>query len=271
MPSGKVSKQRRRAAQAPPPVRAKGALGRRQASRGVLIGAGAVIVAIVVAAVLAVAFTGGSSGSAENVPIVGSLTAALPGAANVEALFKGVPQHGTTLGSPKAAVTMTEFIDLQCPYCQQFETQLFPDIVRSYVRSGKLRVVMRPWAFIGPDSTRGQAAVLAAGAADKSFNLAEVLYANQGTENTGWLDQSMVANAAASIPGLHVRTLLTAVGSARVKAQAQSVDADATTDNIDQTPTIFVGKSGTHGREVQLASPTDKQALVHAIESALVA
>jgi protein-disulfide isomerase len=164
---------------------------------------------------------------------------------------------------------MTEYIDLQCPYCQAFETQLFPDIVRSYVRSGKLKVVMRPWAFIGPDSRRGQAAVLAAGAQNKAFNLAEILYDNQGTENTGWLDQSMVANAAASIPGLHVRTLLAAAGSAQVKAQAQTVDADAQADKINQTPTIFVGKSGTHGHEVQLASPTDKQPLVHAIETAL--
>lgn len=269
MPSGKASKQRRRATQAPPPIRAKGALGRRQASPRVLIGAGAVVTAIVVAVVLVVVLTGRSSSSLKNVPAVGSLTAALPGAGDVEALFKGVPQHGTTLGSAKAPVTMTEFIDLQCPYCQQFETQLFPDIVRSYVRSGKLRVVMRPWAFIGPDSTRGQAAVLAAGALDKSFNLAGLLYDNQGVENTGWLDQSMVANAAASIPGLHVRTLLGALDSATVKAQAQGVDADAETDNIDQTPTIFVGKSGTHGDEVQLASPTDKQALVNAIESAL--
>jgi protein-disulfide isomerase len=174
-----------------------------------------------------------------------------------------------TLGSVSAPVTMTEYIDLQCPYCQQFETQLFPDIVSSYIRSGKLNVVMRPWAFIGSDSNRGQAAVLAAGAQNKAFNLAEILYDNQGTENTGWLSQTMVANAAASVPGLHVHTLLTALDSGHVKAQAQTVDAQAQADKINQTPTIFIGKTGTHGREVQLASPTDKQTLVRAIQTAL--
>jgi protein-disulfide isomerase len=234
----------------------------------VLIGAGALAVAIV-GVVLAVVLTRGSSNSLKNVPAVGSLTGALPGAADVQTLFKGIPQRGTTLGSPNAHVTMTEYIDLQCPYCQQFETQLFPDIVRSYVRSGKLKVVMRPWAFIGPDSHRGQAAVLAAGGQDKAFNLAEVLYGNQGTENTGWLDEAMVANAAASIPGLHVRTLLAALDSALVRAQAQTVDAEAKADKINQTPTIFVGKSGTHGSEVHMASPTDKQALVRAIQTAV--
>lgn len=269
MTSGKVSRQRRLAAQAPPPVRSKGAPRRRQASARVLIGAGAVAVAIVVGVVLAVALNGGSSSSLKNVPTVGSLATALPGAADVQTRLSGIPQHGTTLGSPHAPVTMTQYIDLQCPYCQQFETQLMPDIVRSYVRSGKLKVVMQPWAFIGPDSVRGQAAVLAAGAQNKAFNLAQVLYDNQGTENTGWLDQSMVASAAASVPGLRPHTLLADLGSAQVKAQAQQVDASAQANRIHQTPTIFVGKSGTRGREVQLASPTDKQALVQAIQTAL--
>src|SRR5262245_50104436 len=60
MSSGKASTQRRRATQAPPPVRVKALCGR-------------------------------SSSSLKNVPAVGSLTAALRGAADVEALFKGVP------------------------------------------------------------------------------------------------------------------------------------------------------------------------------------
>jgi len=38
-----------------------------------------------------------------------------------------------TLGSPFAKVLMVEYIDLQCPFCQQFETQVFPDIVAKYV------------------------------------------------------------------------------------------------------------------------------------------
>ena len=77
----------------------------------------------------------------------------------------------------------------------------------------------RPIAFIGPDSERGRAAALAAAAQNRMFNFMEMLYFNQGPENTGWLDEAMVEAAAASIPGLDVPRLVSARGSAAVKGQ----------------------------------------------------
>jgi len=249
-------------------VRSKGGPRRRQASPRALIGAGAVVAAIVVAIVLAVVLKGGSSISLKNEPVFGSLAAGLPGAAQVDALFKGIPQSGTTLGRASAPVTMLEFIDPQCPYCQQFETQVLPSLVNTYVRPGKLRIQIEPWAFIGPDSTRGQAAELAAAQQNRIFNFAEVLYDNQGVENTGWLNDGMVAAVAKSIPGLRVRVLLTARSSAAVKAAQKRVDDLAKADNITGTPTLYVGKTGTKGAKVNLTSSTDKQAVVAAIKSA---
>ena len=69
---------------------------------------------------------------------------------------------------------------------------------------GKVKIEARPIAFIGPDSERGRAAALAAAAQNRMFNFMEILYFNQGPENTGWLDDAMVKAAAASIPGLDV-------------------------------------------------------------------
>jgi protein-disulfide isomerase len=234
----------------------------------VLIGAGAVVLAVVIAVVLAVAMRGGSSSSLTNVPAVGSLTNGLPGASDVNAMFEGIPQSATTLGSPSAPVTMVEFVDPQCPYCQEFETQVLPDIVKNYVKTGKLKIQLEPWAFIGPDSTSGQAAILAAAEQNKAFNYAELLYENQGTENTGWLNDSMIAAVAASIPGLQVHTLLNARSSASVEAAQKQVDNLATNRKVTGTPTIFVGKTGTQGAQVNLASATDEQTLVDAIDNA---
>jgi protein-disulfide isomerase len=269
MPSGKTSRELRRSPRVPaPPVRPKGGPGRRRASPRVLLAAGAIVVAAVAAAVLAVVLTGGSSSPPKNVPAVGSLANGLPGAGEVQALLKGVPQNGLILGQPSAPVTMVEYVDLQCPYCQQFETQVMPGVIRRYVRTGKLKVQLRPWAFIGPDSVRGQRAVLAAARQNKAFNYAELLYDNQATENTGWLSDSLVTSAAASIPGLRVPELLSDRDSAPVKAAAKTVDAQVQADGVSATPTIFVGKSGTHGTEVKLSSPTDAQTLVSAINAA---
>lgn len=273
MPSGKKSKQARRVARAaPPPVVSKGRARGRQASPRVLLAAGGGVAVVIVVVVLAIVLTGGSSGSAgipKTVQTFGSLDTGLPGAADVQAMFKGISQKGTTLGSPFAPVTMIEYIDLQCPVCQLFETTVMPDILTKYVRTGKVRVDVRAWAFIGPDSFRGQAAVLAAAQQNKAFNYAQMLYDNQGTENTGWLNDSMVYQTAASIPGLNVPKLLSDRKSSAVKAAASNVDAQAQVDNVNATPTVLVGKNGVKPTYVPLKNGGDEPTLVLALNTAL--
>ena len=270
MASGKKSREKRRAASAPPPVQSKGSPRQRQASPRVLIGAGAVAAAIALVVVLVVVFTGGNSSSPpQGVPTVGSIAAGLPGSAEVASLFNGVPQQGMTLGSPAAKVTMIVYIDLQCPFCQQFDTGVFPDIVKTYVKTGKVKVESRVLDFIGPDSSRGRKAMIAAGNQNRAFNFAQILYFNQGTENTGWLNDDMVASAAASIPGLNVPKLLSDRNSSAVAKTASEFDADAVTDNVQSTPTILVGRNGTKPKNVPLTSSTDKATLVDALDTAL--
>lgn len=264
MTSGKAAKRRRRAAQAPPVrSRARG----RQASPRVLIGAGLVVALATVGVVLGVVLSGGSSKTP--VPARGSLANALPGAAEVQRLLKGIPQHGNVLGSPSAPVTMIEYIDLQCPYCQRFESEVMPTLVSRYVRPGKLKIEARILAFIGPDSQRGRAAAIAAGKQNKLFNFTQLLYLNQGTENTGWLSDDTVTSAAASIPGLDVPRLLSDRKSSSTDDQARSFDTEATNANVNSTPTILVGKSGTTPQQVTLASPTDLHSVATAITAAL--
>jgi protein-disulfide isomerase len=146
---------------------------------------------------------------------------------------------------------------------------VLPNLLTNDVRTGKVRIEQRLLAFIGPDSVRGRNAALAAGEQNKQFNFSELLYFNQGTENTGWLDQSMVNDAAASIPGLDAQQLQAAQGSSAVAARATALDAQAQADKVDSTPTILVGKTGTAPEKVAMSSPTDQQAVVTAIQGAL--
>ena len=151
-----------------------------------------------------------------------------PSAGDAQRLLAGIPQHGTVLGKPSAPVTMTEWIDLQCPYCQQFETQALPVLIRKYVRTGKLKIDARLIGFLGPDSHRGRLAALAAGKQNKLFNLAELLYYNQGPENTGWLNDDLLASAAASIPGLDAERMLSERNSSQIGNEANALDQAGT-------------------------------------------
>jgi protein-disulfide isomerase len=267
MPSGKASKRARRVP--PPPVQAKGAARKRQASPRVLAAAGGAVAVIVIGVVLGIVLSGGSNTSLADVPTVGSLSYGLPGASAVNALFKGIPQHGQVLGNPSAPVTLQEVVDAQCPYCQEYETQVLPSLVATYVRTGKVKILMEPWAFIGPDSIVGQAAELAAAQQNKMFNFAEVLYDNQQEENTGWITTSMLESIAESVPGLKVHTLINDRNSATIQAEQQTIDhLAAVTLKVTGTPTLFVGKSGVQGTEVNLTSATDEAAVVAALKAA---
>jgi protein-disulfide isomerase len=203
----------------------------------------AVVVLAAIGIGLAVVLSRGGSGLPKNLPTYGSLANGLPGSADVQAMYGGIPQNGLVLGKPSAPVRMVIYIDLQCPLCQQFELQSMPTIVDKYVRTGKVQVEVKPWAFIGPDSARGQAAMFAAAKQDKAFNFAQILYINQGVENTNWLTDNMVAQAAESIPSLNVLNLLSERKSGTVSNEATEVAAAAKADKVSGTPTVFVGKA----------------------------
>jgi protein-disulfide isomerase len=261
MPSGKQSKRRRRVAQAPPPP-TRQARGRR-ASPVVLIAAAGVLALIVIGVVLGVVLTSGSDSSSS------SGAAILPDTGDVQKLFAGIPQQGNVLGKPSAPVTMVEYFDLQCPFCQQFETSAMPTLISRYVRPRKLKVEARPIAFLGLDSGRGQTAVTAAGKQNKLFNFAQLLYDNQGAENTGWLDGDMVESAAASIPGLDQDRFQKDLDSSAVDNEVKRFNDEASADDISSTPTILVGEAGTKPKPVTLTSPTDPSAVIAAVDAAL--
>src|SRR6478609_9728838 len=245
MPSGKRARQQRQqaAAAAPPPVRSKGVGGARarQASPRALAIGGVVVLAIIVAIVLGVVLTrgggGGGGGSVvsssdmANLPPTGSQNSAgaLQGAAEANNLFKGIPQKGLTLGNPKAPVTMEMFIDVQCPICKDYEVSHLPSVVNKYVRTGKVRLDLKPWAFIGgagSQSFSGRLGLIAAAMQNKGFEYAKVLYDNQpdNSENTGYLTGQHMAQVAASVDGLNMAQWLKDVNGSEVNATAKNVD-----------------------------------------------
>lgn len=268
MPSGKRARQQRQSAvAAPPPVRSTGGAGARQASPKVLGIAGGVIILVIVAIVLGVVLTRNSSGVStgpgdNDGPRVGlatgtatvgnSATSTLQGAAETEQLLKGIPQKNFVLGNPNAPVTLVEYIDLQCPDCDQFELTEFKPLVDKYVRAGKLKIVIQPWQILdGPgeyDSLRGQKATIAAAAQNKAFDFSQVLYHNQSTEHTHWLNDAMISRIAASVDGLDTYQLAKDANSADTQSVIKSISDFAQahynpqTGEMYGTPNLFLGK-----------------------------
>jgi protein-disulfide isomerase len=233
-----------------------------------VLAAAAIVVAVAaVAAALAFAFSGGSGTSGSS----SSTASKLPDARATIRMFKGIPQHGVVLGKASAPATIIEYIDLQCPVCRAFETEVMPTIVQGFVRTGKVKVVARPLAFINPaqNSQRGRLAALAAGKQGHFFDFAQLMYANQGTEGTDWLTDDMVRSAYASIPGLAAQQALAERNSTAIASQASEFDRQANADSVSGTPTVLVGKSGGKFAEVAPGFAPSVNQLVAAIQAAL--
>lgn len=262
MPSGKKSRQQRKQA-VPPPVRSKGAGGglggARQASpRTLAIGGGVLAVIVVIIVLVVVLMNGGSSASANgdaininlvNAPATGNAdSSSWLNAKDVEKLFSGIPQNGLTLGNPNAPVTLVEWIDLQCPVCDQFETTEFANLVTKFVKPGNLKIEMKPWNIIDAndgtvDSYRGQEAVIAASKQGKAFNFAAVLYFNQQPEGTNWLTDGVISGFAGSVTGLNTQQWVTDANAKATQDAITQIDASAQTHQFSATPTFQLGTS----------------------------
>jgi protein-disulfide isomerase len=112
--------------------------------------------------------------------------------------FSGMPQDGIALGSASAPATLTEFADLQCPFCADYARHVLPAIVDRYVRTGRLRLELKVLAFLGDDSLRGGRMAAAAARQDRLWPFVDAFYRSQGPENSGYADDAFLRRAAAA-------------------------------------------------------------------------
>ena len=197
---------------------------------------GGVLLAAVVAVAVAVAISSGhaSTGAASG----GRLT----GASFSSGLFAGIPQHGTVLGRPDAPVRIVEFADLQCPYCQAYTAGVLPSLVRDYVRTGMAQMQFENLSFIGPDSVQAGHVAAAAAAQNRLWNFVDLMYLNQGTENTGYATPDYLKRLLRAIPGLDGGAAVSASQAPAADAALAEANEFATREGINGTPSFLIGR-----------------------------
>ena len=229
--------------------------------RGSQIAAGFLLVLFVVSTVLAVtrAGAGGSSPSTTTPSVTG-------GAA--EPQLAGIPQSGVTLGDPSAPATLVEFADPQCPFCAQYARDALPALVDQWVRPGRLRFDLRLLTFIGPDSLPAARMAGAASLQNRLWNFSDLLFLNQGRENSGYVTTSFLTRIAKATPGLDVNRAFAERDSSRVDAQLAEAAQMADRLKVTSTPSFFLVRAG---RPTTRVSPTalTSTALSTAVERAL--
>jgi protein-disulfide isomerase len=212
--------------------------GRRKLAPVIAVAGGAVV--IVAALVIALSVTGGKKST--------------PGATNlnmttdVNEMLRGIPQHGALLGSPKAKLTLVEFADPQCTACAEFSGTELPTLIQDYVRTGEMRIEYVGQTFIDhatQDSVRLLRMALASGRQNKFWNFIEIVYSNQGAEDSGYATDSYLKSVAAAVPGLNVdKTFAAASTPGAFAAQIKTAADRFKAMGFGQTPMFLLGRTG---------------------------
>jgi protein-disulfide isomerase len=236
---------------------------RRQLAGGVV----GLAVVIVAAMVLISSGGGGTSGS----PGLATGPQAKATTRTVDQLLKGIPQSGLTLGRPDAPVTVTEYADLECPFCGQFATGQESELINRDVRAGTVKLVYRSLSTAtgnGPEAdvfTAQQSAAEAAGAQHHGWNYIETFYREQGSEATSYVTPSFLTGLAHQVTGLNLATWQHGRSASRYAAMVRSDAVAAARQHIQSTPTFVVSGPVSQTQPTSTLSYSDLESLIKSV------
>ena len=90
------------------------------------------------------------------------------------------------LGDIDAKVTLVEFGDYQCHFCNVFFHSTEHKILQQYVETGKVKIIFKDYNIIGPDSVNASHGAHCASEQGLFWEYHDILFSNWAGENNGW-------------------------------------------------------------------------------------
>jgi protein-disulfide isomerase len=143
------------------------------------------------------------------------------------------------LGSKDAPITMIEFGDYQCFYCNKFYHDVEPGIVKNYINTGKVRMIFKDFTIIGQDSVNAAHASHCAQEKGKFWEYHDMLYNNWSGENTGWASSENLRNFAKKV-GLDENQFSQCMSQSKYIATVQGSYSNAKDLGLTGTPDFFI-------------------------------
>ncbi|HJU14263.1 MAG TPA: thioredoxin domain-containing protein, partial [Candidatus Nitrosotalea sp.] len=138
-----------------------------------------------------------------------------------------------------APITMIEFGDYQCFYCNNFFHNTESDIVKNYVDTGKVKMYFKDFTIIGQDSVTAANAAHCAQEQGKFWQYHDTLYTNWTGENTGWANASNLLQFANQL-GLNQDKFEQCLSQSKYSQVVRGSVSDANTLGLTGTPDFFI-------------------------------
>lgn len=154
------------------------------------------------------------------------------------------------MGDPNAPVKIIEYADFQCPFCRNFYEDTEAQLIDTYIKTGKVYFEYHSFGnFIGAESARAAEAAYCAGDQGKFWEMHDLLFTNQGAENSGALKDDKLKALAAHLE-LDITKFNSCFDGGQQKGRVTQDGLDARAANVSSTPTFFV-----NGTEIKGAQP----------------
>jgi protein-disulfide isomerase len=143
------------------------------------------------------------------------------------------------LGDENAPITLVEFGDYQCFFCNKFFHETETNIIKNYVETGKVKIIFKDFTIIGPDSISAAQATHCANDQGKFWEFHDELYNNWNGENNGWASVEQLKQFANNID-LDSKKFNECLDSNKYANFVASSNNDARTLGLTGTPAFFV-------------------------------
>lgn len=152
------------------------------------------------------------------------------------------------LGNPNASVTLVEFGDYQCHFCNVFFHTTEDKILEKYVETGKVRMIFKDYNIIGPDSVTASHGAHCANDQNSFWEYHDILYSNWTGENNGWASSENLAKFAQEIK-LDMNEWSECMNNKKHSQIILASNEDAKSLGLTGTPAFFVvGQDGKTSR-----------------------
>lgn len=165
------------------------------------------------------------------------------------------------LGSSNAKVTVVEYADYQCPFCEKWYTDVMSELKTKYISTGKIKFIFQDFAFLGADSNTAAEATHCATDQNKFWQYHDYLFTHQGQEGSGWATADHQKEFAKAL-GLNKEQFNQCLDSGKYKQEVLDETAAGKSYGVSGTPSVFV-----NGQIIVGAQPAT--IFVQAIDAAL--
>ena len=143
------------------------------------------------------------------------------------------------LGDPNAPVTLIEFGDYQCHFCNVHFHNTEHKLLENFIKTGKVKMIFKDFTIIGPDSVNAAHGTHCANDQGKFWEYHDILYNNWTGENNGWASSDNLLRFAQEIE-LDIDQWSDCMIDERYSQIISNSSKDARELGITGTPAFFV-------------------------------